>query len=259
MKKIILSSMLLFFLLAGCKKDRDDVRPSSSQSSASGTSAEFDHHGDPSCPASVFDLYAGQHILIGDVTVSNDQENIYVSFNTKDGWAVKHTHLYVGPRGDMPVNSSGNPRIGHFPNSTPHDPAVANYTYTIPRSSLPADECIVIAAHAEAVLLGDNGEVKQAETAWSAGSPISDGGSWATYSDYCICESSNDDSGSNDGTGTGGSGTGSGSGSGGGSGSSDGSGSGDGGSDDDGDGDGGSGDSGSGDDGDGGITIPINH
>ncbi|GAI71767.1 unnamed protein product, partial [marine sediment metagenome] len=40
-------------------------------------------------------LIAGQHTIAGSVTVSNDGENLFVTYKTSDGWLMNATHLYV--------------------------------------------------------------------------------------------------------------------------------------------------------------------
>ena len=42
------------------------------------------------------DLLAGQDIDVGDVSVWNDCDNLYVKYETTDGWEITETHLYVG-------------------------------------------------------------------------------------------------------------------------------------------------------------------
>lgn len=131
----------------------------------------------------VVDFLAGQHIDIGDVTVNNDEDFLYVTVQTTGDWVLGHTHLYVGDVAGLPTNRSGNPQIGRFPYSTSHDPMVTSFTYTLPLTDF--DSCFIIAFHAEAHRLDGNGEVVQSETGWADGDDITSGGSWATRFDYC--------------------------------------------------------------------------
>ncbi len=102
-----------------------------------------------SCISTVSNFYAGQHFLAGTISVKNDANNLYVTFNTIDGWVMGQTHLYVGSLSNLPVGNSGNPNIGRFPYKTAHVGNTTNFTYTIPRSSLGSQTCIVVAAHAD--------------------------------------------------------------------------------------------------------------
>jgi hypothetical protein len=129
-------------------------------------------------------LMAGQTINVGSVTVWNDETNVYVSYQTTGSYLLKKTHLFVGACSAIPVNNSGNPRIGQYPYKTDHGTGVSIYTYTIPRSTLP-EGCLCVSAHAEIIAYGANGTVTFSQTAWGQGTQLNDGGSWAMKFDYC--------------------------------------------------------------------------
>ncbi|MCF8424075.1 MAG: hypothetical protein K9H41_07010 [Bacteroidia bacterium] len=140
----------------------------------------------PSTPcgqAQVQNLMAGQFINSGNVTVTNDSTNLYVTYNTVNGWQIQKTHLYVGDCDSIP-NKNGNPKIGLFPYQTSNSPRVTSFTYTIALSTLHGKACYCIAAHAEVVLVDGSGNVIQSETGWGQG--VSQGGnSWAMKFSYC--------------------------------------------------------------------------
>jgi hypothetical protein len=139
----------------------------------------------PICGAPVETPFmAGQHITAGTITTYNTETHLVVVFSTTDGWLLKHTHLYVGDQALVPVNGAGNPMVGNFPYQTAHSPFVTQFAYTIALAEL--GECNTIATHAEVVKVDGNGNITQAETAWSSGTPFaSGGGSWAMYNNYC--------------------------------------------------------------------------
>ena len=62
-----------------------------------------------------FDLIAGggnvkSAIDVGDVTVTNDCTNLYVTYRTTPGWCITETHLHVaGSEVDIPQTKKGNP------------------------------------------------------------------------------------------------------------------------------------------------------
>ncbi len=90
-------------------------------------------------------LCAGQHIDVGTVTVWDDGTDLYVEYETTDGWLMTETHLAVeNGEANIPQTKKGNPIPGHFTYSMEHDPPVPDYTYTI---TLPAGP-LYIAAHA---------------------------------------------------------------------------------------------------------------
>lgn len=132
----------------------------------------------------IVDFYAGQHILIGNMTMSNTNTDLVITVNTTDGWQLGHTHLYVGAAAAMPTNGAGNPMIGRFPYSTPHNPMVNTYSWSIPLANL--DSCFAVALHADVHLIGVNGDTLQSETGWGDGEQFTDAGSWASYYTYCV-------------------------------------------------------------------------
>lgn len=128
-------------------------------------------------------LTAGQHIDAGTVTVSNDDTYLYVTYETVGNWYLEETHLFVGNESDIPLNKSGNPRIGHFPYHGDHGSV---QTYTFPPIAL-ADlgDTFVVVAHAVV-----NGEGGQSETAFGCGDKEFPGNRWGCYFDYTkrLCE-----------------------------------------------------------------------
>jgi len=113
------------------------------------------------CKETSLDLIAGQNIFTGNVIVSNDNENLYVTYKSADGWKIKETHLYAGTFANIPVNNHNVPVPGQFPIKESFDPAVEMVTYEIPLKDLP--ECPYILAHAVVMKVG------MEETAWGKG------------------------------------------------------------------------------------------
>lgn len=129
------------------------------------------------------DLMAGQHILAGNVTVSNDGQNFIITFNTHADWKLYELHLWLGKDlSDLPKNRGGNPIIGHFPYKVSSLNGVTEYSFVLPMSDFgsPADlngKMFYVAAHAVVTKDGTN----QTETAWAGIDRINNRGSWATY------------------------------------------------------------------------------
>lgn len=113
------------------------------------------------CKETIFELIGGQTIPAGNVTVSNDMENLYVTYKSDFGWKIKEIHLYAGTFENIPLNNANVPVPGQFPIKESFNPAVEMVTYEIPLKSLP--ECPSILAHA---VVGKDG---QEETAWGKG------------------------------------------------------------------------------------------
>ena len=69
------------------------------------------------CSNSNTRLLAGQHINVGTIQVTQDEQYLCVSFQISDSaWYIKETHLALAASPDLlPQNGSGNPQVGPFP------------------------------------------------------------------------------------------------------------------------------------------------
>lgn len=135
------------------------------------------------CTPTVVTLIAGQHIDAGTVTVTNDANFIYVTYNTANGYVLSQTHLFVGECALIPVNRPGNPIPGQFPYASAHS-NLTSYTYEIPITAIPVGGCGCIAAHAVVSLATGGGT----QTAWGNGTVINPDGQWGMKFDYCSCQ-----------------------------------------------------------------------
>ena len=123
-------------------------------------------------------LIAGQHTVAGFITVSNDDENLFIAYETVDNWLINETHLYIGIT--IPTNSAP----GKFPYKHEELGGVTADTYEIPLDDLGVEPCdiVYIAAHAELV----KGETE--ETGWAEGVEIRLSKNWAMYFEYRLCD-----------------------------------------------------------------------
>jgi hypothetical protein len=144
-------------------------------------------------------LTAGQTIDIGSIAISNDADNLYVKFETKDGWVLGTTHVHVGTDiNDVPKAGNGQPIPGQFEYSHEIDvaggePGVTSDTFIIPLASLDSVACgssLFIWAHAEAFLMGVRGTILQQETAWGGDTPGTGSRRWFFLAQYDVacCE-----------------------------------------------------------------------
>jgi len=122
------------------------------------------------------DLIAGQHTISGSITVSNDDENLFITYETVDNWLINETHLYVGTT--IPTKSAP----GKFPYKHEELGGVKTDLYIIPLFDLNIGlgDIIYIAAHADLV----DGVVS--ETGWAEGVEIRLGKNWAMYFEYQV-------------------------------------------------------------------------
>ena len=95
-------------------------------------------------------LYAGQHILVGNVTVTGSDGNYDVTYNiTNVGYCLVETHLSVVTNtNDFPMNNGGNPVIGQFEYSNENHSCISSYTYSVNLSDYQTGDDIYVAAHA---------------------------------------------------------------------------------------------------------------
>lgn len=177
--KLLLISLGLFFLNA-CQTE--SVSEANTENSSNSKATPQTTTSITPCGEIIeIKLLAGQNIVAGNVRISNDANNLYVTYNTSNGWQINKTHLYVGACNLIPLTPAGNPKIGLFPYKTTHSPAVTSFTYTIPLANLP--DCVCILTHAE--VFKNNGGSIQTETAWGQGDQLP-GNSWAMKYYYCI-------------------------------------------------------------------------
>ena len=125
------------------------------------------------------DLIAGQNITVGEVRIWNNDQNLYVKYQTNDPWYMTETHLYVGTT--LPPTPVA---PGSFPHSYENLNGFSEQTYTVSLSALGVqpEEWIYILAHA--AVKNDTGKE---ETAWKEGTQIAGpGAGWAMYNTYQI-------------------------------------------------------------------------
>ena len=149
----------------------------------------------------VQELTAGQTIDIGSISISNDENFLYVKFETDDPWVLGTTHVHVGFHiDDVPKAANGQPIPGMFDYAHERDveggePAVTEDEYAIPFTDLGLEsgECDVqlfIWAHAEAFQLDGDGVVTMEETAFGGDTPGDGTPRWFFLAEYTLqcCE-----------------------------------------------------------------------
>lgn len=139
-------------------------------------------------------LLADQTIPVGSIRVGNDQDNLYVIYETSSDWPMWQTSLFVGDDVEgVPTNKNGNPKVGQFPFTSDHSPATTQVVWKVPADQVPSGSAI-IAAYAQV------GPEDAREGAWAEGPPITQGRSWAMYFTYDLQECAVTEVGSQGGT-----------------------------------------------------------
>lgn len=166
----------------GCKKDNTTIEVTDFEQNIS-----FKSGVEEPCYEETYVIYGGKTIEVGVLTVSNDEENIFVTYDlTGTNWYLAETHLFVGHVDDLPLNRPGNPVIGSFPFASNHDEEQL-FTYTLSRTDF--DDCFAVAAHAVVEQLDENGNKISEETAFADGGTQFPGKRWGWYlAEYCVEE-----------------------------------------------------------------------
>ncbi len=149
------------------------------------------------CGTTTWNLTAGQTIDVGSVTVSNDIDNIYITYTLDyPGASFGELHAWVGNSLlNLPANQQGIPVPGQFCQSLGgacYDATgLTTYTFTIPFTALnivdanaACGSSLYVVTHAE-VEIENNGEI-ETETAFGGDTP-GDGPRWWFYGIYKIC------------------------------------------------------------------------
>ena len=143
--------------------------------------------------AAEYPIWAGQNINAGTISVMNDDDYLYVTYNTVNGWMLAQTHVHVADNlNGIPRTKQGAPIPGQFDYSTNHNPVVNTYTYNIDLSqyNFQMGQEIIIAAHAS--LVNGNypdGEYQQ-ETGFGGNDP-GPGPRWWYYIRYTLTDDDN--------------------------------------------------------------------
>ncbi len=183
MKYILALVIILPFLIVGCQKNDtiDEDNPlKRGDVTAFSLEDEIEYCGDPYI-ASLTDWE--QTKVAGNVTVGNDETNLYVTFEVADDdWSFASTILYVGPLDDAPggVYPSGERYFNawEFPYIKWHWEGTELYTFTIPLDAL--DDCFIVVAYSNVF----NKSTGEEFIVWGK-SNLKSGG---YYFDYCIQE-----------------------------------------------------------------------
>jgi hypothetical protein len=145
------------------------------------------------CEPRVFPLTAGQTINVGNVTVTNDATNLYVTYNLNAPATFGTIHLWVGTDlNNLPKSGGGAPIPGQFRYHA--TPTGLSYTFTIPlqdgvfidvaQACSPVPAKVYIVAHAEVDTNGS--QAGGGETAWGGDTP-GPGRRWWFYGAYTMC------------------------------------------------------------------------
>lgn len=141
-----------------------------------------------SCTPNVSTLWAGKTIDAGTVTVTNDDEFIYLTYQLSGEWLLKEVHLYVlnyAPTsrlapGLAPFNS------GILPSGTTF------YTFSVP-NTYECDQMLYLQAHAAIYKVDQFGNVIESQTGFGGDITWPKKASWYGNIAYTICCEDNEE------------------------------------------------------------------
>src|SRR4051812_17585077 len=112
MKKLIMYCLIAISLFTvSCKKDFQPVQNNDDNGPVLGREAGGSSDG-TELPTTIATMYASQTINAGSITISNDSNFIYITYNITNGYTLAATHLFVGAAAAIPVNSNGSVQPG---------------------------------------------------------------------------------------------------------------------------------------------------
>ncbi len=187
---IALTILSLFALMISCS---EGILPTENTNIPNTGKSLYRTVADCSVPVTV-DLFAGQTIPVGVISVYNDATDLHVTYTVDAPWVLIGTHLSVATvLAEIPQNKNANPKVGKFEYGEGELASLTTVTYDIP---LPEGygcedgEDLFIAAHAK-VQMPIEGAIEEpfflTESAWGNGTQFNESKNWAMYFGYDIC------------------------------------------------------------------------
>jgi len=122
--------------------------------------------------AQAVDLIAARTEDIGAIHCWIKDDTLHVLYSTDGNWTLAETQLIVAESlEEIPTTNHGNPRVGHFPCKKEHESPVTEYRYSLELNEWGFEDAneLIIAAHADVLLLSEEGDFEREEGAWGNG------------------------------------------------------------------------------------------
>jgi hypothetical protein len=123
-----------------------------------------------------------ENLEIGTIKVSNDEEKLYIEFQTNGDWSFLMANIYIGDYSNIPLNSSNNVDYRSFPIQTRFDEFISYVVYSIPLDAIQDDFTIVPMIYA---FNFDNGTLLSREYIYG-GDDFIGNSTFEKYLDYSI-------------------------------------------------------------------------
>lgn len=181
---ITFAAVITIAIIIACNKEDDFVTPGNSNQPVSSQKMLT-----TSINSTEVCLVTGSGMNIGNVTVTYDDINVFVTYNinlenTDLGWRIMRTHTFAGDCNTLlnePLTVDGNPVPAQFPYHSLEALNTNTYTVVVPRNTVTNSFCIAAYADVTQIITTDMPD----ETAWGCGTPFSRS-KWETYFKYAI-------------------------------------------------------------------------
>ena len=184
---------LLLVLIVSCENSQVPTSgvittPTSREGDGEPVITEYDFCGE----SKTVELWAGQTIDAGSVTIYNDETNLYITVYSEEGYQTEDEQIKIWVGTDLSTLPGGGevrPPAGQFPYKyTLVDPLESVFTAVIPLDGISllngCDEDIYVVVHADVLVDNGNGGTS-GETAWGGEIP-GPGSAWWYYTTYTI-------------------------------------------------------------------------
>ncbi len=181
----------LVLFISSCDKESFEADPVAEQGVVSQKSLVYDSEGNATCAPDTFTIFGGQTIEMGYLVVSNNSEDLYVSYEiTNPDYYLAEAQLWIGTDLTLVPKANETPIPGQFPYKA-EDLNTVFYQFSVPLADIVlgttdyCDQELYVYAHGTVEPVpGSN--ATEGETTWSFGTPF-DGTRWGWYSTYTVC------------------------------------------------------------------------
>ena len=95
--------VVLGLLFIGCSVDNDEMNLNDNLLNSANSVLEID-----GCESISYDLYSGANSLVGEFEITNDEDNLYLNFLSKEGFSINEIRWEVALNEDgLPINNGG--------------------------------------------------------------------------------------------------------------------------------------------------------
>ncbi len=130
------------------------------------------------------DLIAGQYSDIGSVVISDDAENIYVTYTTEGDWLLDQVHVYV--YSDVSQLPANRPAPGQAPYKA-ENLGVQEFVVVIAKADLARSCPVIVVPHASVYSISGGSETAYGGILGETDINVGGRGAWYYYQEFACC------------------------------------------------------------------------